>query len=96
MLVLILICVAGTLATGDYTQAVLQIGEKYKDTVIGFISTKRFEADPSLLFCTPGILSSICITSFLCCLILFQRSPIQCGRRWIGPTIPGTKRSNWH
>lgn len=46
---------AGTLATGDYTQAVLQIGEKYKDTVIGFISTKRLEADSSLLFCTPGV-----------------------------------------
>jgi len=46
----------GTLATGDYTQAVLQIGEKYRDTVIGFISTKRFDTvDPSLLFCTPGV-----------------------------------------
>jgi len=46
----------GTLATGDYTQAVLQIGEKYKDTVIGFISTKRFDpVDSSLLFCTPGV-----------------------------------------
>jgi len=46
----------GTLATGDYTQAVLQIGEKYKDTVIGFISTKRFDpVDASLLFCTPGV-----------------------------------------
>ena len=47
--------VEGTLATGDYTQAVLQIGEKHKDTVIGFITQKRHDADPSLLFCTPGI-----------------------------------------
>lgn len=45
----------GTLATGDYTQAVIQIGEKHKDTVIGYITQKRYEADPSLLFCTPGV-----------------------------------------
>jgi len=46
----------GTLATGEYTQAILQMGQEHKDTVIGFISTKRLDGvDPSFVFCTPGV-----------------------------------------
>lgn len=37
----------GSLATGDYTTASVEIARKYKDTVMGFVSTKE------LSLCTP-------------------------------------------
>jgi len=46
----------GSLATGAYTQAVLEMGKQNKDTVIGFIcSQKLVGVDESFLFCTPGV-----------------------------------------
>ena len=43
------------LATGAYTDAAIQMAEKHKDFVMGFISRKRLSQDPSFVHCTPGV-----------------------------------------
>ncbi|KAE8581697.1 hypothetical protein XENTR_v10024901 [Xenopus tropicalis] len=45
----------GSLATGDYTKAAVQMAEQHRDFVIGFISGRRVGRDPALVHLTPGV-----------------------------------------
>ncbi|NP_001088036.1 uridine 5'-monophosphate synthase [Xenopus laevis] len=45
----------GTLATGDYTKAAVQMAEQHRDFVIGFISGRRVVKDPAMVHLTPGV-----------------------------------------
>uniref|UniRef100_A0A1B8XW34 orotidine-5'-phosphate decarboxylase n=1 Tax=Xenopus tropicalis TaxID=8364 RepID=A0A1B8XW34_XENTR len=45
----------GSLATGDYTKAAVQMAEQHRDFVIGFVSGRRVGRDPALVHLTPGV-----------------------------------------
>jgi orotidine-5'-phosphate decarboxylase len=46
----------GTLATGDYTQTTLEMAQRHKDFVMGFIGMRRFDGlDGDFLILTPGV-----------------------------------------
>jgi len=45
----------GSLATGTYTQATLEMANQSPDFVMGFICQSRVSQDPSLLHMTPGV-----------------------------------------
>ncbi|KAJ8012873.1 hypothetical protein DPEC_G00047400 [Dallia pectoralis] len=45
----------GSLATGDYTQAVVKMAEEHSDFVFGFISGSRISSKPEFLHMTPGV-----------------------------------------
>jgi orotidine 5'-phosphate decarboxylase subfamily 1 len=46
---------AGSLATGDYTEATLQMALNHKDFVIGFITQQKLIDDPLFINMTPGV-----------------------------------------
>lgn len=46
---------AGTLATGEYTKAAVEMAKEHKDFVIGFISLSCLVNDPQLIHMTPGV-----------------------------------------
>ncbi|NP_803474.1 uridine 5'-monophosphate synthase [Bos indicus] len=46
---------AGTLATGSYTEAAVQMAEEHSEFVIGFISGSRVSMKPEFLHLTPGV-----------------------------------------
>ncbi|XP_052004546.1 uridine 5'-monophosphate synthase [Xyrauchen texanus] len=45
----------GSLATGDYTQAVVKMAEDHTDFVFGFISGSKISEKPGLVHMTPGV-----------------------------------------
>nr|XP_060630990.1 uridine 5'-monophosphate synthase [Anolis sagrei ordinatus] len=45
----------GSLATGDYTKAVVKMAEEHADFVLGFISGSRIVEKPEFLHLTPGV-----------------------------------------
>uniref|UniRef100_A0A8D2Q5W9 Orotidine 5'-phosphate decarboxylase n=2 Tax=Varanus komodoensis TaxID=61221 RepID=A0A8D2Q5W9_VARKO len=45
----------GSLATGDYTKAVVKMAEEHSDFVLGFISGSRIVEKPEFLHLTPGV-----------------------------------------
>uniref|UniRef100_A0A3Q0RXI6 Orotidine 5'-phosphate decarboxylase n=1 Tax=Amphilophus citrinellus TaxID=61819 RepID=A0A3Q0RXI6_AMPCI len=45
----------GSLATGEYTKAVLQMAEEHSDFVIGFICGSKITKRPEFLHMTPGV-----------------------------------------
>ncbi|KAL0963760.1 hypothetical protein UPYG_G00313130 [Umbra pygmaea] len=45
----------GSLATGDYTQAVVKMAEENSDFVFGFISGSKISSRPEFLHMTPGV-----------------------------------------
>ncbi|XP_064800992.1 uridine 5'-monophosphate synthase-like [Oncorhynchus masou masou] len=45
----------GSLATGDYTQAVVKMAEEHSDFVFGFISGSKISSKPEFLHMTPGV-----------------------------------------
>ncbi len=45
----------GNLATGDYTQAAIDMAQDYADFVMGFISMRKLVDDPRFIHMTPGI-----------------------------------------
>ncbi len=45
----------GTLATGNYTQAAIEMAKAYSKFVIGFICQRRLIEDPSFIHMTPGV-----------------------------------------
>lgn len=45
----------GSLATGDYTQAVVKMAEDHTDFVFGFISGTKISEKPGLVHMTPGV-----------------------------------------
>lgn len=45
----------GSLATGDYTQAVVKMAEEYSDFVIGFICGAQITKRPEFIHMTPGV-----------------------------------------
>ncbi|KAJ7345873.1 hypothetical protein JRQ81_001823 [Phrynocephalus forsythii] len=45
----------GSLATGDYTKAVVKMAEEHSDFVLGFISGSRITEKPEFLHLTPGV-----------------------------------------
>ncbi|XP_060630990.2 uridine 5'-monophosphate synthase [Anolis sagrei] len=45
----------GSLATGDYTKAVVKMAEEHADFVLGFISGSRIAEKPEFLHLTPGV-----------------------------------------
>ncbi|XP_004712304.1 uridine 5'-monophosphate synthase [Echinops telfairi] len=46
---------AGSLATGDYTDAVVKMAEEHSEFVVGFISGTRVSTKPEFLHLTPGV-----------------------------------------
>lgn len=46
---------SGTLASGTYTKAAVDMAEQNSDFVIGFICLKKLSRDPAFLHLTPGI-----------------------------------------
>ena len=46
---------AGTLATGEYTKAAVEMAKAHKDFVIGFISLSCLVDDPQFIHMTPGV-----------------------------------------
>ncbi|XP_034985242.1 uridine 5'-monophosphate synthase isoform X1 [Zootoca vivipara] len=45
----------GSLATGDYTKAVVKMAEEHSDFILGFISGSRIIDKPEFLHLTPGV-----------------------------------------
>ncbi|XP_036401637.1 uridine 5'-monophosphate synthase [Megalops cyprinoides] len=45
----------GSLATGDYTQAVVRMAEEHSDFVFGFISGQKISSKPQFVHMTPGV-----------------------------------------
>ncbi|KAK6310164.1 uridine 5'-monophosphate synthase-like [Coregonus clupeaformis] len=45
----------GSLATGNYTQAVVKMAEEHSDFVFGFISGSKISSKPEFLHMTPGV-----------------------------------------
>lgn len=45
----------GNLATGDYTKQAVELGQKHKDIVFGFICTSSVCSDPQFVHLTPGV-----------------------------------------
>jgi orotidine 5'-phosphate decarboxylase subfamily 1 len=45
----------GSLATGSYTEATIQMAQQYSDFVIGFISQHRITEEPYFIHLTPGV-----------------------------------------
>ncbi|CAB1346632.1 unnamed protein product [Coregonus sp. 'balchen'] len=45
----------GSLATGDYTQAVVKMAEEYSEFVFGFISGSKISSKPEFVHMTPGV-----------------------------------------
>lgn len=45
----------GSLATGAYTEATVQMAQQYSDFVIGFISQHRIAEEPYFIHMTPGV-----------------------------------------
>ncbi|MEM1282206.1 MAG: orotidine-5'-phosphate decarboxylase [Chlamydiota bacterium] len=45
----------GSLATGTYTEATVQMAQQYSDFVIGFISQQRLTNEPYFVHMTPGV-----------------------------------------
>ncbi len=45
----------GSLATGQYTEATIQMAQQYSDFVIGFISQHRIVEEPYFIHMTPGV-----------------------------------------
>lgn len=45
----------GTLAKGAYTRKAVAMAEKYKESVIGFISLRRLSRNPGMIHFTPGV-----------------------------------------
>lgn len=45
----------GSLATGDYTQAVVKMAEDHSDFVFGFISGSKISEKPGMVHMTPGV-----------------------------------------
>ncbi|KAG7464128.1 hypothetical protein MATL_G00184030 [Megalops atlanticus] len=45
----------GSLATGDYTQAVVRMADEHSDFVFGFISGERISSKPQFVHMTPGV-----------------------------------------
>ncbi len=46
---------SGTLAKGAYARKALQLGEKYPETVMGFICLKKLSRSPGMIHFTPGV-----------------------------------------
>ena len=46
---------AGTLATGEYTKAAVEMAKTHKDFVVGFISLSCLTDDPQFVHMTPGV-----------------------------------------
>ncbi|XP_008512925.2 uridine 5'-monophosphate synthase [Equus przewalskii] len=46
---------AGSLATGNYTEAVVRMAEEHPEFVVGFISGSRVSMKPEFLHLTPGV-----------------------------------------
>ena len=46
---------AGSLATGEYTKAAVEMAKTHKDFVIGFISVSCLVDDPQFIYMTPGV-----------------------------------------
>ncbi|KAJ7381958.1 hypothetical protein OS493_037978 [Desmophyllum pertusum] len=46
---------AGSLATGEYTKAAVEMAKEHKDFVIGFISLSCLVDDPQFVHMTPGV-----------------------------------------
>jgi uridine monophosphate synthetase len=46
---------SGSLATGDYTRAAVQMAQSHPEFVIGFISQRKLVEDPSFIHFTPGV-----------------------------------------
>ncbi|XP_078343465.1 uridine 5'-monophosphate synthase-like [Oculina patagonica] len=46
---------AGTLATGEYSKAAVEMAKNHKDFVIGFISLSCLTDDPQFIHMTPGV-----------------------------------------
>jgi len=45
----------GTMAHGAYTEKAIELAERYKAFVMGFISLKKIHSDPAFLHMTPGV-----------------------------------------
>lgn len=45
----------GSLATGEYTQSVLEMAEKQSDFVLGFICSSKISKKPQFIHMTPGV-----------------------------------------
>lgn len=45
----------GTVAKGAYTKKAVAMGEKYAETVMGFISLRKISHNPSMIHFTPGV-----------------------------------------
>jgi len=46
---------SGTVAKGAYTKSAAKMGEKYADTVMGFISLRKISKNPGMIHFTPGV-----------------------------------------
>lgn len=55
MLLLAEMSAEGSLATGEYAKATLEMAEQYSDFVIGFIAQRRLTEEPHFIHVTPGV-----------------------------------------